>query len=134
MMMKPQPREARSGAFSYFAAGLGGGVLGGMFSAAAPIMGWFVYRQPMPVAELRATLLACFAVSTLVRTAYVGFGGGLTADVWTLAGLSLPVVLLTAWLGRRFPPPLSEIALRRAAFGLLLAMGAWIFGSALLEA
>ena len=134
MMMKPQPRETRSGAFSYFAAGIGGGVLGGMFSAAAPIMGWFVYRKPMAVAELRATLLACFAVSTLVRTVYVGFGGGLTADVWTLAGLSLPVVLLTAWLGRTFPPPLSEIALRRSAFGLLLAMGAWIFGSALLEA
>ena len=67
-----------------------------------PDQGWFVYRQPMPVAELRATLLACFAVSTPVRTAY-GAGGGLTADVWTLAGLSLPVVLLAAWLGRKFP-------------------------------
>lgn len=132
MMVRPEPRPAVSGSSAFFLAGLGGGVLGGMFSAAAPVMGWFVYRQPMMVAELRATLLACFAVSTLVRTAVVGAGGGLTKEVLTLAAASVPMVLLSAWLGRRFPPPVSELGLRRIAFTLLFAMGAWILVSALL--
>jgi uncharacterized membrane protein YfcA len=133
MMVKPEPRPEVSRPAAFFAAGLGGGMLGGMFSAAAPVMGWFVYRQPMMVAELRATLLACFAVSTLVRTMVVGAGGGLTVDVLTLAGASIPMVLLSAFLGRRFPPPVSELGLRRTAFTLLFAMGAWILGSALLR-
>jgi uncharacterized membrane protein YfcA len=131
MMVRPEPRPAVSRPAAFFAAGLGGGVLGGMFSAAAPVMGWFVYRQPLMVAELRATLLACFAVSTLVRTLVVGAGGGLTKQVLTLAAASIPMVLLSAWLGRRFPPPVSELGLRRIAFTLLFAMGGWILASAL---
>ena len=134
MMIKPEPKAEVSGSAAFFAAGLGGGMLGGMFSAAAPVMGWFVYRQPMMIAELRATLLACFAISTTVRTAVVGAGGGLTSDVLTLALASVPMVLLSAWLGRRFPPPISELALRRLAFTLLCGMGLWILISALLHA
>ena len=132
MMIRPEPRPFLSSPAAFFAAGLGGGLLGGMFSAAAPVMGWFVYRQPLAVAELRATLLACFAVSTIVRTLWVGADGGLTPEVWTLAAASVPMVLLSAWLGRRFPPPVSETALRRIAFTLLFVMGAWILAAALL--
>lgn len=131
MMMRPEPRPQVSPPAAFFVAGLGGGMLGGMFAAAAPVMGWFVYRQPMMVAELRATLLACFGVSTIVRTLFVGADGGLTTEVLTLAAASVPMVLLSAWLGRRFPPPVSEAGLRRIAFGMLFAMGGWIFASAL---
>ena len=132
MMVRPQPRSVRSAPWAYGLAGMGGGMLGGMFSAAAPVMGWFMYRQPQPVAELRATLLACFGVSTLVRTMFVGAGGGLVADVWTLTAASVPLVLLSAWLGRRYPPPFGELGLRRGAFGLLTLMGVWILAAALL--
>ena len=132
MMVRPEPKAEVSGRPGFLLAGMGGGILGGLFSAAAPVMGWFVYRQPLMVAEARATLLASFAISTIVRTVVVGVDGGLTVQVWTLAAWSVPLVLLSAWLGRAFPPPVTERTLRRGAFTLLFAMGGWILASALL--
>jgi uncharacterized membrane protein YfcA len=41
------------------------------------------------------------------------------------------MVILGAWLGRRFPPAVSEQALKRGVFALLLVMGIWICASAL---
>ncbi len=131
MTYRPRLRNSVSTSPAATAAGLAGGVLGGLFAASGPVIGWFCYRQPLPVTEIRATLLGCFAVSTMIRVAAVGAGGGLDRDVWTLAGAALPVVLIGTWLGRNAPPPVSEATLRRIAFLLLTLMGAWIIGSSL---
>jgi len=80
--------------------------------------------------EIRATLFSCFFVTTSVRTILVGASGGLTVDVWMLAGLALPVVLFGTWVGRRWPPRLSEQLMKRIVFGLLLLMGLWIVANA----
>ena len=45
--------------------------------------------------------------------------------------IGLPVVVLGTWLGNNFAPPLSENAIKRMAYMLLLVMGSWILGSAL---
>lgn len=132
MMLRPVPKQRLSPPWACVGAGLAGGLLGGMFAASGPVMGWFNYRQPLSVAEIRATLLACFAISTTLRSLIVGFGGGLTREVWTLALLALPLVVLGTWAGGRFAPPLSETTLKRCAFGLLLLMGCWTVGRALL--
>ncbi len=131
MLLRPQPRAALSPPWACFAAGFAGGVLGGLFAASGPVMGWFGYRQPLSVAAIRTTLLAVFALSTSLRVAIVGFGGGLTGQVWLLALLGLPLVLLGTWLGRSFAPPLSDLALKRVAFGILLVMGSWMIARAL---
>jgi uncharacterized membrane protein YfcA len=107
-------------------AGFAGGILGGMFSASGPVIGWFTYRQPLPVATIRSTLLAVFALSTTLRVGSVAFAGGLTREVFTLAAVGLPLVLLGTWLGRSFAPPLADVALKRLAFGVLLMMGSWM--------
>ncbi len=125
MMVRPQPRRTVSPDWSCLLAGIAGGLLGGMFSASGPVMGWFNYRQPLTVAEIRTTLLASFALTTLARTVVVAQSGGLTGEVWTLFLIALPVVLLGTWAGRRFPPPVTEETLKRMAFGLLLIMGSW---------
>lgn len=125
MMLRPQPRPRVSPSWSCFIAGCAGGALGGMFSASGPVMGWFNYRQPLPVATIRTTLLVTFALTTTVRTLVVGVAGGLTREVWVLCLIGVPVVLLATWAGRRYPPPVSETALKRLAFALLLVMGSW---------
>ena len=89
-------------------------------------MGWFNYRQPLPVAAIRATLLCGFAMTTSVRSVLVGLEGGLTGEVWLLTGLALPMVVLGTWAGRTFEPPVSELAMKRLAFAVLLVMGIWI--------
>jgi uncharacterized protein len=129
MMLRPRLLPAVSGAAASCAAGVAGGVLGGLFAASGPVIGWFCYRQPLPVTEIRATLLGCFAVSTAVRVVTVGVAGGLTAEVLVLAGTAVPMVLVGTWLGRNRPPPISEAHLRRVAFLLLTLMGVWILGS-----
>jgi uncharacterized protein len=133
MTVRPQPRATVSGAAASLAAGLAGGVLGGMFSASGPVIGWFTYRQPLTVAEIRTTLLVVFALTTTLRTAVVGWGGGLTREVWVLVLTGLPLVLIGTWAGRSLPPALSDTNLKRLAFALLVAMGAWSIVRALLQ-
>lgn len=131
MMMRPSPRAMLSSTASTLTAGTAAGLLGGLFAASGPVMGWFCYRQPLPVTEIRATLLGCFAITTIARTLIVGLSGDLSTDVLLMAGTGLPVVLLGTWLGRRYPPAFGESTMRRVAFGALLAMGVWIGLSAL---
>jgi uncharacterized membrane protein YfcA len=131
MMLRPIPLAQPSGTASTLTAGFAGGLLGGLFAASGPVMGWFCYRQPLPVTEIRATLLGCFAITTVARTLLVAGTGALSMDVLTMAGSGLPVVLLGTWIGRRFPPAFGEATMRRAAFGALLAMGFWIGVAAL---
>jgi uncharacterized protein len=126
MMLRPVPLDAPSGTASTLTAGFAGGLLGGLFAASGPVMGWFCYRQPLPVTEIRATLLGCFALTTLARTLMVAATGALSMDVAVMAGAGLPLVLVGTWLGRRFPPSFGEATMRRVAFGALLAMGVWI--------
>ena len=96
---------------------------GGPVCGSGPVLGWFLYRQPWPHGTIRATLLACFAVSTVVRTALVGSAGGLTLEVFRFAAISLFAVLLAALLLWRWPPALEERQLRRGAFTLLTLSG-----------
>ncbi|MEM7220447.1 MAG: sulfite exporter TauE/SafE family protein [Pseudomonadota bacterium] len=113
-------------------AGIAGGVCGGMFSASGPVMGWFFYRQPRSIEVLRATLLACFAVTTSVRTLLVGVRGELGEEVLTLTLACAPAVALGTWLGGRYAKAIDAQRLRRGAFALLTAMGLFIIGRALL--
>ncbi len=131
MMIRPRPLERVSGTLACLGAGFAGGVVGGMFSASGPIMGWFNYRQPLTVTVIRATLLCSFALTTSTRTLVVGVQGGLTGEVWWLSLLALPMVIVGTWLGREAPPPVSEVMLKRLAFAVLLVMGMWILISAI---
>lgn len=133
MLWQPRPLREASGVFATFTAGFTGGVLGGLFAASGPVLGWFMYRQPLPLASVRATLLAFFALASSTRLILVGASGGLTRAVWISAALALPLVLLGTWLGRRYPPPFGDAGLRRAAFGLLLLIGIWMLTHAALN-
>ena len=131
MSIRPRSWPQQSGAPFTWSMGVVGGVLGGLFSASGPLLGWFAYSQPLSVAVIRATLLSYFFLTTSARTVIVFFDGSLTTSVLLYAGLGAPVVVLGAWLGRRFPPVVSEQTMKRGVFMLLLLMGIWICISAL---
>lgn len=130
MTLRPVSQPAVSKPLPTFIAGVAGGLVGGLFSASGPVMGWFNYRQPLSLRIVRATLLSCFFVTTSVRTLLVGGHGGLTQEVWTLAAWAVPVVVVGTWLGKHWPPPLAETTMKRGAFALLLVMGIWIVANA----
>lgn len=131
MSIRPRSWPQQSGAPFTWSMGVVGGVLGGLFSASGPLLGWFAYSQPLSVAVIRATLLSYFFLTTSARTVIVFFDGSLTTSVLVYAGLGVPVVVLGAWLGRRFPPVVSEQTMKRGVFMLLLLMGIWICFSAI---
>lgn len=133
MMVRPAPLLRPSPNWACLTAGLAGGVVGGLFSASGPIMGWFNYRQPLPLIVIRATLLCSFALTTASRTLVVGVQGGLTAEVLWLSLVAVPLVVGATWLGRELPPPISDGAMKQSAFGLLLVLGIWILAAAVLE-
>lgn len=131
MTIRPRSWRQESGKPVAGFMGFLGGVLGGLFSASGPLLGWFVYSQPLPIAIIRATLLSYFFLATSARTVIVFFDGSLSSSVLLYSALGTPIVILGAWLGRRFPPIMEEQMLKRGVFMLLLAMGIWICISAL---
>ena len=133
MAIRPTTKARRSPQWTAIAAGAGGGLTGGMFAASGPVTGWYSYRQPIPVAVVRASLLAGLMVTTIVRTVAVGFSGHLTTAVLTVIAASLPMVAVGTVLARRFPPVLSEPNMRRLVFTLLLVIGVWIVASASMD-
>jgi len=123
LMLKPHPHTRPSRPWVTFVIGAVGGLFGGMFSTAGPPMVYYMYRQPYAIATVRSTLLAVFSIATTARIAYVGFQGEITGDMLHLSLLSLPVVVVMTLLGRRYPPPFSDVNMRRFAFGLLVLLG-----------
>ncbi|XKE43897.1 sulfite exporter TauE/SafE family protein [Halomonas organivorans] len=123
LVRHPKPRRSRSPRWTFALFGGLSGFMGGMFSTSGPPLVFHLYRQPLSHAAIRDCLLLIFAINCLQRLLIVGVQGSITLDVLVLAGLSIPVVLLFTWLGRRYPPPLSARSIRRLAFVLLLGSG-----------
>lgn len=53
------------------------------------------------------------------------------ADTWMQAALAVPVVALATIAARHYPPPLSAVATRRVAFGVLVVVGCSLILSSL---
>lgn len=128
---RPDPLKSRSGSAGFVIAGAVGGFFGGLFSVAGPPVVYQAYRQPLTLATIRMTLLTLFSISAAGRLGMVAVHGDLTMEVIKTGVISIPVVMLAAWLGRRFPPPVSERTLRRFAFILLMLSGALVIFTAI---
>lgn len=123
LAFRPKPRSREAGAFSFLLAGAAGGVMGGLFSTAGPPIVYHLYRQPMSLEAIRATLFSIFIFASLIRILDVGLHGRITVEAWMLSALALPVVAVATLLGKRFPPPWSVVTMRRFAFFLLAGLG-----------
>ncbi len=123
LALRPHPRERRAAGWVDAAVGVVGGILGGMFAIGGPPLVFHFYRQPLALATVRATLLATFAIATAARLLYIGADNGIDLAMVQVSLFCVPVVFVATLLGRRYPPPLPELAMRRLAFGLLGLIG-----------
>lgn len=121
--LKPAPLSQPSAAPAFTAAGVASGILAGLFSMGGPPLVYLYYRQPLDLAAIRLCLLSIFLVSSIGRLSLVGIQGGLTLDMLLYSLLCIPVVTFATWVGKRYPPPLSPLSMRRVAFGLLIVIG-----------
>jgi uncharacterized membrane protein YfcA len=124
--LRPRPLRAESPSWTFAVSGFLTGLCGGLFGVPGPPVIYHCYRQPLPLETIRLLLILCFAITSGVRTIYVGSQGGLNGDVWQLALWSMPVVGGATWLGRCFPPPCSAALMRRLAMLTLIGLGAAI--------
>lgn len=123
LSLKPQAMAQMSSRASFAGFGAIAGIMGGMFSTAGPPLIYHFYRQPLKPAAVRETLVAIFSVNAAVRLALVVGAGDLPSPGFWWGLLAIPVVVLSTFLARRYPPPLSPLAMRRTAFLLLFLSG-----------
>jgi uncharacterized membrane protein YfcA len=108
---------------SFVGFGIVSGLMSGLFSTGGPPLVYHFYRQPMPVARIRETLVAAFGIAQLVRLSLVVLAGNIPPPS-TLAGVAaVPVVMAMTYAARRWPPPLPDKLLKVIVFVLLFLSG-----------
>jgi len=118
---RPLPRVSSRLSFLWF--GALSGVLGGLFSSAGPPMVYHLYRQPLPLALVRNSLLVLFASNAVLRLTLVAGHGSLGATALWLSLEALPVVVGLTWIVRRYASSSSVHVVKRLVFVLLLTAG-----------
>lgn len=123
LAMKPTQLARVSPTPSFVFFGAIAGLMGGLFSTSGPPLIYHLYRQPLRPVAIRETLVAVFAANAVVRLGVVAAAGAMpSANFWS-ALLAIPVVVVTTIAARRWPPPLSNLTIRRLAFVLLFLSG-----------
>jgi len=123
LILKPNPQEGEPSVFFSSLVGTAAGVMGGLFSTSAPPLIFYLYKQSFSIKVIRSTLLMIFMIGSLIRIVTITAQGYITQEILLFSLYSLPVVFLFTWLGKKYPPPLSDINMRRTAFGLLIILG-----------
>ncbi|HIG39974.1 MAG: sulfite exporter TauE/SafE family protein [bacterium] len=129
LMLKPHPFSKPSSPFMSTLVGSIGGFISGLYGAGGAPLAFFMYRQPLDINIVRATLLAIFAVSTFSRTVTVALAGEIDREVLTLAGLSVPVVVLVTVGTSRVTGKLPDAMVRKCVFALLILLGLFLIVS-----
>jgi uncharacterized membrane protein YfcA len=99
------------------------GLMGGLFATPGPPLVYHFYRQPMEAQVVRASLVTIFTGIVAVRLAIVLATGTFPMPVLWWSVLAVPATVLTTHFADRFRPPISDVAMQRCAFALLLASG-----------
>ena len=123
LTLHPHPLKRVSPSYAHLVAGGLGGLLSGLFGAGGPPLVVHLYRQPLPFPVVRTTLLAILGLMPLTRIGLETYNGNITGEVLKLSTFCTPLTVLVTLLARRFPPPISDLAMRRFAFGLLCVLG-----------
>ncbi len=123
LVLRPRQRETLSSRGSFFVSGVLSGLCGGLFGIAGPPVIYQYYRQPLAPVAIRNMLILIFAVTSGMRTLFVAFKGTLDFEILTLTAWAIPIVALATFAGRRWPPPLTPLAMRRLAFVTLILIG-----------
>jgi len=126
LMVTPAPYREKSSMPAIGFCGVLGGIIAGLYSAGGAPLAYFMYRQPIELTVIRATLLSVFAVSTLWRTIVAGAAGHLTGDVLVMAAIAIPVVVLVTMVTDRYVHLLPDRLVKRLVFVLLIGVGSFL--------
>jgi len=123
----PKLKSDRSSYLFGFVAGL----LGGAYNTNGPPIVIFASMREWSPAELRATLQGYFFVTGFMLLGAHAVGGLWNERVFTLYGLSLPVIATAILLGSRLHKKVSPQRFRKAIHVLLVLVAIMLFFKAL---
>lgn len=133
LAIRARPLARRSGPWSFASIGLLSGVLGGLFATSGPPLAYHFYRQPLPLAAIRSSLVTIFAVGSGLRLAMMAATGRITMDALWMTLEALPVVIFIGWHARRRPLAASLDTARRIVSLLLAGAGLGILVPAAMQ-
>ena len=108
-----------------------GGVCGGLASLSGPILTVWCGLRGWPKDEQRGTYQPFnFAMHVFALVAF-GVAGLLTLELLKVVAISLPVTLISIWLGRRLYGRIDEVQFKRIILALLTLSGIALVGSGL---
>lgn len=123
LAFRPAALAKPSSDASFVGFGIVSGLMSGLFATGGPPLVYHLFRQPLPHERIRETLVAAFGAAQVVRLAAVVASGNLPSMSPMALVLAVPAVMLTTYAARRWPPPLSQQAMRRIVFVLLFLSG-----------
>lgn len=122
-VMTRQPLARSSPPAGFAATGFGGAIMGGLFATSGPPVIWQYYRQPLTLNSIRASLVAFFFATQIIRMTMVGAAGQFSMQ-FVLATLgAAPAVLTGTWIARNHPPAIAPATIQRLALILLALSG-----------
>lgn len=122
-LVKPKKDAKTSPSWVYFVFGGISGIFGGLFATSGPPISYLMYRQPVALNVIRATLLSVFFITSFMRISIMGAGEQITGSMMWASLLGLPCVLLTSIIAKRYPPNISPQLIKQVALVLLLLSG-----------
>lgn len=132
LVLRPSQRETLSSSTGFFISGTLSGLCGGLFGIAGPPLIYHCYRQPLPLSGIGNMLILLFAVTSGTRTLFIATQGRLDGEILILTAWAIPLVALATYVGRRWPPPLSPLGMRRVAMLTLVAIGGGLIAGELI--
>lgn len=99
------------------------GITGGAFGAPGPPLVYGLYRQPIPLEEVRATLFAIFLGFAVFRSGFAIYSGTISAGMIWMFAFALPAAVIGAQIGYKLIGRMATHHIRRVAVGVLLISG-----------
>ena len=120
-MLKPDPLKRPSPSWHFALSGVFAGLLSGLFSTAGPPISYLMYRQPVPLIVIRATLLSLFLLLAAFRTGMSLVTESISSEVQFVSLIGAPLVLAGTYLSRRLLLSLLEAdVVKRLEMGMLV--------------
>lgn len=111
--------------------GIGGGFLGGFAGLSAPLPVMWLQLRGGPTDSQRAIYQPFNLIVLALASAGMALDGQITAPVWWMALVCLPMTLGGAWIGARLYGAVSPRTFQRLVLCLLLASGGILLAQAL---
>lgn len=131
LIVKTKPSASLQGGPIAIAFGSLSGIISGIYSAGGAPIAYFMYRQPIELNIIRATLLAVFAVTLCLRSLFIFFDGGFSQEILVTSGIAIPMVILTTILTGKINHLIPDKVVKNIVSLILILTGGFLISTAL---